>query len=92
MTSSEITGMEGDIITMQDIFAFKKRGVRDTGEVLGEFFPREYAPNSQSACLSAAFNFPCRCLTSRRSAERRDDLAKLVHGVSNLRDEFRANS
>lgn len=34
---SEITGMEGDVITMQEIFAFKKHGVSETGEVLGEF-------------------------------------------------------
>jgi pilus assembly protein CpaF len=33
----EITGMEGDIITMQEIFAFKQTGVGDDGEVLGHF-------------------------------------------------------
>jgi pilus assembly protein CpaF len=34
---SEITGMEGDIINMQDVFSFKKRGIRETGEVIGSF-------------------------------------------------------
>src|SRR5712672_1767403 len=34
---SEITGMEGDLITMQDIFVFRKRGIRENGEVMGEF-------------------------------------------------------
>lgn len=34
---SEITGMEGNIITMQDIFLFKKTGRSASGEVLGEF-------------------------------------------------------
>ena len=33
----EITGMEGDIITMQEIFAFKQSGVGPAGEVLGYF-------------------------------------------------------
>lgn len=33
----EITGMEGDIICMQEIFAFKQTGVSDTGTVLGYF-------------------------------------------------------
>lgn len=37
MSVSEISGMEGDIITMQDIFVFQRRGVSETGEVLGEF-------------------------------------------------------
>ena len=34
---AEITGMEGDIVTMQDIFVYRKRGIRDNGEVVGEF-------------------------------------------------------
>jgi pilus assembly protein CpaF len=33
----EITGMEGDIITMQEIFSFRQRGVADDGTVLGHF-------------------------------------------------------
>jgi pilus assembly protein CpaF len=32
---SEITGMEGDVITMQDIFIFERIGVREDGKVLG---------------------------------------------------------
>jgi pilus assembly protein CpaF len=34
---SEITGMEGDIITMQEIFVFEKGGVTQDGKVLGRF-------------------------------------------------------
>ena len=34
---SEITGMEGEVVTMQDIFVFHKRGIRENGEVIGEF-------------------------------------------------------
>jgi pilus assembly protein CpaF len=34
---SEITGMEGDIITMQEIFAFEKSGIGPDGRVLGRF-------------------------------------------------------
>lgn len=33
----EITGMEGDIITMQEIFAFEQTGVAPDGTVLGNF-------------------------------------------------------
>jgi pilus assembly protein CpaF len=36
-TVSEITGMEGDIITMQDIFVFEKMGVTKEGRVAGRF-------------------------------------------------------
>jgi len=34
---SEITGMEGDVITMQEIFRFDKVGVGQDGRVLGRF-------------------------------------------------------
>jgi pilus assembly protein CpaF len=34
---SEITGMEGDIITMQEIFQFERRGVDKEGHVVGQF-------------------------------------------------------
>jgi pilus assembly protein CpaF len=34
---SEITGMERDVITMQEIFLFEKTGVREDGQVCGRF-------------------------------------------------------
>jgi pilus assembly protein CpaF len=37
VSMAEITGMEGDIVTMQDIFTYRKRGIRESGEVLGDF-------------------------------------------------------
>ena len=34
---SEITGMEGDVITMQEIYLFEKLGVTQDGKVIGRF-------------------------------------------------------
>ena len=34
---SEITGMEGDIVTMQEIFLFEKMGITQDGKVIGRF-------------------------------------------------------
>ena len=34
---TEVTGMEGDIITLQDIFVFEKRGIDPDGKVIGRF-------------------------------------------------------
>ena len=34
---SEITGMEGNVITMQEIFLFQQRGTGEGGQILGEF-------------------------------------------------------
>jgi pilus assembly protein CpaF len=33
----EITGMEGDVVTMQEIFRFRRSGVDGEGRVLGRF-------------------------------------------------------
>jgi len=37
MQVSEIVGMEGDVITMQDLFMFEREGVTPEGKVAGEF-------------------------------------------------------
>src|SRR5699024_5203388 len=37
MSVSEITGMEGEMITMQEIFVFQQTGVGLDGSVLGRF-------------------------------------------------------
>jgi pilus assembly protein CpaF len=34
---TELTGMEGDIITMQDIFVFDKLGITESGKIMGRF-------------------------------------------------------
>jgi pilus assembly protein CpaF len=34
---SEITGMEGDVVTMQDIFTFDRAGTAEGGKVMGRF-------------------------------------------------------
>jgi len=37
MAVAEVTGMEGEIVTMQDLFIFDREGVDDDGNVLGRF-------------------------------------------------------
>jgi len=41
---SEITGMEGETITMQDVFIFERRGVDENGRVIGRFRPTGVRP------------------------------------------------
>jgi pilus assembly protein CpaF len=41
---SEITGMEGETITMQEVFIFDRRGVDKDGRVLGKFRPTGVRP------------------------------------------------
>ncbi len=42
---SEITGMEGETITMQDIFVYEQRGLDAAGRVQGVFRPTGIRPN-----------------------------------------------
>ncbi|HEX6622139.1 MAG TPA: CpaF family protein [Pyrinomonadaceae bacterium] len=41
---SELTGMEGDTITMQEIFQFERKGVDKDGKVIGRFRPTGVRP------------------------------------------------
>ncbi|MEE9427822.1 MAG: CpaF family protein [Paracoccaceae bacterium] len=45
MSVSEISGMEGDTITMQDIFVFQRTGVSESGIVQGSFIPTGVRPS-----------------------------------------------
>src|SRR6201987_2334040 len=41
---SELTGMEDDVVSMQDVFVFEKQGVAPDGKVLGTFPPTGIRP------------------------------------------------
>jgi len=41
---SEVSGMEMDVITMQDIFQFQQEGFDDQGAVVGRFVPTGFVP------------------------------------------------
>jgi pilus assembly protein CpaF len=41
---TEITGMEDDVVSMQDVFVFEKQGVGPDGRVLGTFTPTGIRP------------------------------------------------
>jgi pilus assembly protein CpaF len=42
---TEVTGMEGDIITMQDIFSFEQTGISDSGKARGQFVATGIRPS-----------------------------------------------
>jgi pilus assembly protein CpaF len=55
---AEITGMEGEIVTMQDIFVFRKRGIRENGEVIGEFMPTGIRPKFGERLMVTGVQLP----------------------------------
>ena len=50
---TEITGMEGEIITLQDIFVFEKRGLSPEGKVMGRFAATGIRPKFYEKLLAA---------------------------------------
>lgn len=63
---SEISGMENDVITMQDLFVFKRQGRGENGEVLGEFVSTGIRPRCADQLLSAGVDFDLGILKSDR--------------------------
>ncbi len=55
---AEITGMEGDVVTMQDIFIFRKRGIKENGEVVGNFMPVGIRPKFAERLTVSGINLP----------------------------------
>jgi pilus assembly protein CpaF len=55
---AEITGMEGEVVTMQDIFMFRKHGIKETGEVIGEFLPTGIRPKFAERLLVTGIRLP----------------------------------
>lgn len=56
----EVTGMEGDVITTQDIFIFKQTGVAPDGEVVGHFAATGVRPKFTDRLLSFGIALPDR--------------------------------
>jgi len=50
---TEVTGMEGDVITMQDLFVFEKRGLTPEGKVIGRFGATGIRPRFHEKLLAA---------------------------------------
>ncbi|HJU91589.1 MAG TPA: CpaF family protein [Pyrinomonadaceae bacterium] len=55
---SEITGMEGDTITMQEIFQYERTGVDSQGTVLGRFRPTGIRPRFAERLKACGLQLP----------------------------------
>jgi pilus assembly protein CpaF len=55
---TELTGMEGETITMQDIFVFEKTGLRPDGKVCGRFRATGIRPKCSDRLAQAGFRLP----------------------------------
>jgi pilus assembly protein CpaF len=55
---SEITGMEGDVITMQDIFIFERSGLNAAGKVTGRFRATGIRPKASERLAASGVDLP----------------------------------
>jgi pilus assembly protein CpaF len=55
---SEITGMDEDVVCMQDIFRFEKRGIGPNGRVLGRFYATGVTPRFAEKITASGFAVP----------------------------------
>src|SRR6516165_678059 len=55
---TEVTGIEGDIVTLQDIFVFEKLGLSPEGKVLGRFCASGILPKCHERLLVTGIHLP----------------------------------
>jgi pilus assembly protein CpaF len=63
---SEVTGMEGDVVVMQDIFVFEKRGLDRDGKVAGEFHATGIRPKFLDAVQASGIHLPASIFAYRK--------------------------
>ncbi|EJM16441.1 Flp pilus assembly protein, ATPase CpaF [Pseudomonas sp. GM18] len=54
----EINGMEGEIITMTEIFSFARQGMGENGEVLGDYLPSGMIPSFRDVLAKRGIELP----------------------------------
>jgi pilus assembly protein CpaF len=58
MSIQEITGMEGDMITMQEVFTFRQQGISEAGVVQGQFAATGVRPQFADRLRSFGIRLP----------------------------------
>lgn len=55
---AELTGMEGEVVTMQEIFTFERRGLDERGKVRGAFKATGIRPKFTDRLNAAGYRLP----------------------------------
>lgn len=64
MSITEVGGMEGDTVTLQDLFVFEKRGLSEDGRVLGRFAATGIRPRFYERMLAHGIHLPAEVFES----------------------------
>ncbi len=58
LSITEVTGMEGEIISMQEIFKFERQGLGEDGKILGGFVPTGLRSNYSERFAQWGYDLP----------------------------------
>lgn len=64
---TEVVGMEGDVITLQDIFIFKQRGKDDKGRIMGEIAATGIKPKFMEKLENSGLKLPADLFASAQT-------------------------
>ena len=73
---SEITGMEGDVITMQDVFVYEREGMLDDGTVKGRFKPTGVRPKFADILKTRGIDFDSALFFDTGAFSEREDRSR----------------
>jgi pilus assembly protein CpaF len=76
MAISEVVGMEGDVITMQDLFIYQREGVGPDGKVLGHFRPTGVRPGFADKLAVRGIDLSQLLFFDEEQRQREEDKAK----------------
>jgi pilus assembly protein CpaF len=63
---TEVTGMEGDLVTLQDLFVFDKKGITEKGQVRGCFRATGIRPQFYERLAACGLALPGAVFESRQ--------------------------
>ena len=67
MNVTEVSGMQGDIITLQDIFYFKQKGMNKKGKIEGGFMATGFIPQFVENLERKGYKIPRGIFTNKES-------------------------
>jgi pilus assembly protein CpaF len=82
---AEITGMEQDVITMQEIFVFDKTGVNEAGKVVGQFRATGIRPKCAEKLITSGFKLPTEMFEHTHPVNMPERGGSHAHGHERLR-------
>lgn len=62
---TEVQGLEGDIIVLQDIFSFEQKGLDENGKVIGKLVPTGVRPKFYERLEASGIEIPIEVFTER---------------------------